>query len=166
MEYRDRNRSEFDERVIAIDRVSRVVAGGRRFRFRALVVVGDKKGQVGMGVAKAGDVTSAVTKATDQAKKHFIKVPITKSGTIPYVVHARHAGAKILLRPAAPGAGIIAGGAIREIMSVSGVKDVLSKSLGSTNKLNNSYATFEALKKLQLQAPATLSASDNEVDSQ
>lgn len=145
-----REASEFDERVIAIDRVARVVAGGRRFRFRALVVVGDKKGSVGMGVSKAGDVTSAVSKASSKAKKELYKVPTTKSGTIPHIVSAKHSGAHVLLKPAGPGTGIIAGGAVREVIGASGIKDVLSKSLGSSNKLNNSYATMIALKKLAL----------------
>ncbi len=140
---------EFDERVIGIDRVARVVKGGRRFRFRATVVIGDNKGRLGMGVAKAGDVTSAVAKAVSQAKKHLMNVPLTKSGTVPYLVVAESGGAKVLLKPAGPGTGVIAGGAVRDALEVAGVKDILSKSLGSSNKINVTYATIKALEQLR-----------------
>lgn len=144
----EQNQKEFEERVINIDRVARVVKGGRRFRFRALVVVGDGKGQVGMGIAKAGDVTSAIAKAVSQAKKHFMTVPI-KNGTIPHEVTAKHAGAKVFMKPASPGTGVIAGGAVREVLEAAGVTDILSKALGSSNKINNTYATLEALGQLR-----------------
>jgi small subunit ribosomal protein S5 len=138
---------QFDERTLHIDRVARVVKGGRRFRFRALVVVGDKKGKVGIGIAKGADVTAAVTKATDVAKKHMIAVPLYK-GTLPHEVEAKVGGAKILLKPASQGTGLIAGGVVRTILEVAGVSNALSKSLGSTNKANTSYATVAALEQL------------------
>lgn len=139
---------QFDERTLHIDRVARVVKGGRRFRFRALVVVGDRKGKVGIGIAKGADVTSAVTKATDIAKKHFITVTLYK-GTLPHETEAKVAGARILLKPASPGTGLIAGGVIRSILEVGGVRDALSKSLGSSNKANTAYATIAALESMQ-----------------
>ena len=141
-------KKEFDERIVHIDRVARVVKGGRRFRFRALVVVGDHKGKVGIGIAKGADVTAAVTKATEVAKKHFITVNLYK-GTLPHETEAKVSGASILLKPASQGTGLIAGGVIRTILEVAGVKNALSKSLGSSNKANTAYATIEALRKVE-----------------
>lgn len=138
---------QFEELTINIDRVSRVVKGGRRFRFKALVVVGDRKNQVGIGVAKGADVQAAIAKATNVAKKQMITVAINK-GTIPHDAEIRLSGAQILVRPAAPGTGIIAGGVVRSIIGVTGITDLLSKSLGSTNKVNIAYATIEALRSL------------------
>ena len=138
---------ELEERVIQIDRVARVVKGGRRFRFRALVAVGDGHGQVGVATAKGADVTTAVSKAADQAKKHMRAVAIT-DGTIPHDVKAKHSGAEVLLRPAGPGTGVIAGGAVRDVLEVAGLSNILSKSLGSTNKVNCSYATLAALQQI------------------
>lgn len=142
-----REEKQFEELVINIDRVSRVVKGGRRFRFKALVVVGDKKGKVGVGVAKGQDVQAAVAKATDVAKKHIITVPIMNA-TIPHDVEVKMSGARVLLKPASPGTGIIAGGVVRSIIGVTGINNLLSKSLGSTNKVNIAYATIEALTQL------------------
>jgi small subunit ribosomal protein S5 len=139
---------QFDERVVHIDRVARVVKGGRRFRFRALVVVGDRKGKVGIGSAKGADVTAAVTKATEVAKKHFVPVVLYK-GTIPHEVEGKVSGARILVMPAAPGTGLIAGGVVRTVLEVAGVSNVLSKSLGSSNKTNIAYATIAALQTLK-----------------
>lgn len=139
---------QFDERVINIDRVARVVKGGRRFRFRALVVVGDHKGQVGIGAAKGADVTTAISKAVDVAKKDVRKIALYKT-SIPHEVDAKVSGANVLLKPAAPGTGIIAGGPVRVVLEVAGVQDVLSKSLGSSNKLNISYAVLKALEQLK-----------------
>lgn len=139
---------QFDERTLHIDRVARVVKGGRRFRFRALVVVGDRKNRVGIGIAKGADVTAAVTKATDVAKKNFITVSLYK-GTLPHESTAKVGGANILIKPASAGTGLIAGGVVRTILEVAGVKNVLSKSLGSTNKANTAYATIEALRILE-----------------
>ena len=139
---------EFEEVVINIDRVSRVVKGGRRFRFKALVVVGDGKKRVGVGVSKGADVQAAVMKATSVAKKNVMEIPIYKA-TIPHEVNSKVGGAKVLLKPAAPGTGIIAGGTARAILNVTGIHNVLSKSLGSTNKVNAAYATIEALGQLK-----------------
>lgn len=138
---------EFEEIVINIDRVARVVKGGRRFRFKALVVVGNGKGKVGVGVSKGQDVQTAVAKATDVAKKHLITVPI-KDGTIPHDVEVKVSGAHVLIKPAAPGTGIIAGGVVRQIIGVTGINNMLSKSLGSTNKVNIAYAVIDALQSL------------------
>lgn len=138
---------QYDERTLHIDRVARVVKGGRRFRFRALVVVGDRKNKVGIGSAKGADVTAAVTKATDIAKKNFVTVPLYK-GTLPHDVTAKVGGANILIKPASPGTGLIAGGVVRTILEVAGVSNALSKSLGSTNKTNTAYATIAALQGL------------------
>ncbi|HSX46902.1 MAG TPA: 30S ribosomal protein S5 [Patescibacteria group bacterium] len=135
---------QFDERVVHIDRVARVVKGGRRFRFRALVVVGDHKGKVGIGIAKGADVTQAVTKAVEVAKKHFVTIPII-NGTIAHDAEVKIGGARILVKPAAPGTGLIAGGVVRTVLEVTGIHNALSKSLGSTNKINTAYATLEAL---------------------
>ena len=143
----ERTQSEFSENVIAIDRVTRVVAGGRRFRFRALVVVGTGKGRIGVGIAKGADVQLAVTKAVNAAKRNLIDIPMHK-GTIPHEVTAKVSGASILLKPAAPGTGLIAGGTVRAVLDVSGMSNILSKSLGSSNKVNVAYATIEALTKL------------------
>lgn len=141
---------QFDERVVHVDRVARVVKGGRRFRFRALVVVGDRKNRVGVGTAKGADVTAAVTKATEIAKKHFITVK-TYNSTIPHEVDAKVSGAHILVKPASPGTGLIAGGVVRTVLEVAGISNALSKSLGSNNKTNIAYATIAALESI---APA------------
>lgn len=138
---------EFEEIVINIDRVSRVVKGGRRFRFKALVVVGNKKNKVGVGVAKGADVQTAIAKATDVAKKHLITIPVANA-TIPHDMEVKLSGARVLIKPAAPGTGIIAGGVVRSVISVTGIHNMLSKSLGSTNKVNIAYATVEALSGL------------------
>ncbi len=143
----DSEERQFDERTLHIDRVARVVKGGRRFRFRALVAVGDHKSKVGIGIAKGSDVTSAVNKANEVAKKNLIKIPLYKN-TIPHDIDAKVAGAHILLKPAAPGTGLIAGGVVRTILEIGGVSNVLSKSLGSSNKANTAYATINALSQL------------------
>lgn len=139
---------QFDERVVNIDRVARVVKGGRRFRFRALVVVGDKKGKVGIGVAKGADVTTAISKAVDVAKKNLVEVKLYKE-TIPHEAEAKVGGARILVKPAAPGTGLIAGGVVRTVLEVAGISNALSKSLGSTNKINTAYATITALSSVE-----------------
>lgn len=140
-------KKEFEEVTINIDRVSRVVKGGRRFRFKALVVVGNKKDKVGVGVAKGQDVTAAVTKAANKAKKSLITIPI-ENETIPHDIETKVTGAHILMKPAAPGTGVIAGGVVRSIVGLTGIKNLISKSLGSTNKVNIAYATVEGLSKL------------------
>lgn len=138
---------QFEELVINIDRVSRVVKGGRRFRFKALVVVGDHKTKVGVGVAKGADVQVAIAKATDVAKKNLIILPVVNE-TIPHDVEVKYSGARVMLKPAAPGTGIIAGGVVRSIIGMTGIRNLLSKSLNSTNKVNIAYATIEALRSL------------------
>jgi small subunit ribosomal protein S5 len=142
-----REEKQFDERTLHIDRVARVVKGGRRFRFRALVVVGDRKTKVGIGMAKGADVTAAITKATEVAKKHMISVSLYK-GTLPHEIETKVSGAHILLKPASAGTGLIAGGVIRTILEVAGVRNALSKSLGSSNKANTAYATIKALENV------------------
>lgn len=138
---------QFEELVINIDRVARVVKGGRRFRFKALVVVGDRKNKVGVGVSKGADVQAAIAKATDVAKKNMITIPVAND-TIPHEAEVKLSGARVLIKPAAPGTGIIAGGVVRQIIGVTGIRNMLSKSLGSTNKVNIAYATIDALKSL------------------
>lgn len=140
--------SQYDERVVFVNRVARVVKGGRRFRFQALVVVGDHKGQVGIGISKGADVSAAVTKATGVAKKNFVKVSLYK-GTLTHEVEAKVGGAKILILPAAPGTGLIAGGVVRTVLEVVGIENALSKSLGSTNRINTAYATLKALSSME-----------------
>ena len=136
---------EFDELTIAVDRVSHTVAGGRRMRFKALVAIGNHKNKVGIGVAKGGDVTSAVAKATAKAKKSMITFNMSGE-TICHETRVKVTGADVLMKPAAPGTGIIAGGTVRSIMGLTGVKNLISKSLGSTNKVNIAYAVIESLR--------------------
>ena len=136
---------EFDEVTINIDRVSRTVAGGRRMRFKALVAIGNHKNKIGIGVAKGNDVTSAVQKATAKAKKNMITFAMDGE-TICHEVESKITGADVLMKPAAPGTGIIAGGVVRSIIGLTGVKNLISKSLGSTNKVNIAYAVVEGLK--------------------
>lgn len=138
----------FTENVISIDRVARVVKGGRRFRFRALVVVGDKSNKVGIGIAKGADVTTAVSKATDIAKKNLVAISVV-NGTLAHDVYAKVGGAKILIKPASAGTGLIAGGVVRSLLEAVGIKNAISKSLGSSNKINMAYASLEALASIQ-----------------
>lgn len=137
--------SQYEEQVLSVDRVARVVKGGRRFRFRALVAVGDRKGSVGVGVAKGGDVQTAISKASQQAHKKLIKIDINEKGSIYHEVTMRQSGAKVFLKPASAGTGLIAGGVIRTILELAGITSILSKSLGSSNKVNVAYATINAL---------------------
>ncbi len=139
---------EFDQKVVEIKRVTRVVAGGKRMRFRALVVIGDRKGKVGMGLRKGVDVAEAVNKAVNAAKKNMVVVPLVNE-TIPHQVKLKYASSRIILLPARPGTGIIAGGALRSVLDLAGVKNILSKMLGSSNKVNNVKAVFEAFKKMK-----------------
>lgn len=137
---------EFDEVTINIDRVSRTVAGGRRMRFKALVAIGNHKNKIGVGVAKGNDVTSAVQKATAKAKKNMIEFAMDGE-TICHEVETKETGADVLMKPAAPGTGIIAGGVVRSIIGLTGIKNLISKSLGSTNKVNIAYAVVEGLRQ-------------------
>lgn len=139
---------EFDQKVVEIKRVTRVVAGGKRMRFRALVVIGDHKGKIGIGLKKGMDVTEAVNKAVNAAKKSMIVVPIVND-TVPHQVNIKYKSSKLLMMPARPGTGVIAGGAVRSVLDMAGVKNVISKMLGSNNKVNNVRATFEAFKSMR-----------------
>jgi len=139
---------EFKESVVFVNRVSKVVKGGRRFGFSAMVVVGDSNGSVGIGYGKAKDVSDAIKKGVTKAKKEMYKIK-TRNNTIPHTVIGVHSGAKVLLRPASPGTGVIAGGAVRAIIEAAGIQDILTKSLGSDNNLNIVKATMEALISLK-----------------
>jgi small subunit ribosomal protein S5 len=139
---------EFEEVVVQVDRVTRVVKGGRRLRFRALVVVGDRKGRVGAGVAKGLEVQSAVQKATLAAKKAMITVPLTESGSIPFDVTFTYGSSTVLIKPAGQGTSVIAGGAVRPVVALAGIQNLLSKQLGSNNRMNVVMATIGALKQL------------------
>lgn len=141
------NKKEFIEEVIQIDRVTRVVKGGRRLRFRATVVIGDKKGNVGVGLGKASDVVGGIQKAISQAKKSLIKVPIV-NGTIPHQIKAKFKASRLLLMPGREGSGIIAGGAVRKVCELAGIENIVTKSLGTNNKVVNAQATIVALQKL------------------
>lgn len=139
---------DYEQKLLDLARVTRVTKGGKRMNFRATIVLGDKKGQVGFGIAKAADVSQAIDKATRAAKKRIMTVTM-KDETIPHVVYAKFGSGKVLMKPAAPGKGVKAGGAMRVILELAGVPNVTGKILGSNNKINVLYATFEALKQLR-----------------
>lgn len=139
-----RERPEFDQKLLDLARVTRVVKGGRRFRFRATLVIGNRKGKVGVGVAKGSDVSVAIEKAYNDAKKNMVEIKMN-GNTIPHDVRIKLGSAKVMLKPASEGRGIIAGGAVRAIIDLAGIKDIVSKSLGTSNKLNVARATIKAL---------------------
>ncbi|MBX4187613.1 MAG: 30S ribosomal protein S5 [Candidatus Doudnabacteria bacterium] len=151
---REQGKKEFEQKTIQISRVTRVTGGGKRMRFRALVVIGDKKGRVGIGVQKGVDVSEAMNKAVNSAKKSMITVPL-HNDTIPHEIKLKFKSSVVFLKPAKPGTGVIAGGAIRQVLDLVGVKNVLSKMLGSSNKINNVMATYLALSKMKPRAGFT-----------
>lgn len=140
---------EFEEQLVELKRVTRTVAGGKRLSFRGAVVVGNRKGKVGLGVAKASDVSTTISKAADKAKKNIINVPIDQKGSIPHEIRAKFKASKILIRPAPEGHGITAGGAMRVVLELAGLRNITGKILGSKNKLNNLKATLKALSQLE-----------------
>ena len=141
--------NEWQERVVQIRRVTKVVKGGKKLSFRAILVIGNEKGQVGVGVGKASDVIGAVKKAVTDGKKNLVTIPMTKTNSIPHIITGRSGAAKIIMRPSAPGSGVIAGGAVRSMLELGGVKNILAKQLGSGNPLNNARAAADALSKLK-----------------
>jgi small subunit ribosomal protein S5 len=145
---RDDDREELDERVIDITRVAKVVKGGRRFAFRTVVIVGDNKGRVGIGIGKSRGVPESIRKGSDGARKRMKRVTLSGT-TIPHEVIAKHGGSVVMLRPASPGTGVIAGGSVRAVLEAAGVRDILSKSQGSSNMLNVAMATLKALQSLK-----------------
>ena len=149
-----KEQKEFEEEVLQIDRVTRVVKGGRRLRFRATVAIGDKRGRVGVGIGKASEVINGIKKAVTKAKKDLVKVPITKGDTIPHEVNIKHKAAHLIIMPASPGTGVIAGGALRKVLNLAGIKNVLSKNIGSRNALVTAQASIKALKSLRPVAPS------------
>jgi small subunit ribosomal protein S5 len=144
----DASKLDLEERVVSVARVSKVVMGGRRFSIRALVVVGDHHGHVGFGMGKAGEYTEAIRKGVEDAKKHLLEVPLSGT-TIPYMVNAHFSASEVMLKPASPGTGVIAGSTVRAVMELVGIRDILTKSLGSTNPANTVQACLEALRELR-----------------
>lgn len=153
--YKKIQKDEFKEKVLDLRRVARVVAGGKRFRFRATVVIGDEKGRVGVGIEKGLDVQSAVAKARQAAKKNVITITLKDRRTIPHEVIEKYSAAQVLIKPASPGHGLRAGGAVRTVLGLAGVKDATAKCLGRTpNKLTNAMATLSALKQIKIKTEA------------
>ena len=139
-----------EDRVVRINRVAKVVKGGRRFSFNAVVVVGDRRGSVGVGIGRANEVVSAIRKAQDRARRSLVQIPITEDGSLPHYVEHRFRATKVVLRPAGAGTGVIAGGAVRAVVELAGVRNVLTKIIGSTNALNVVRATIQALALLEI----------------
>lgn len=159
-----REKPEYDQKMLNLARVTRVVKGGRRFRFRATVVIGNRKGKVGVGVAKGGDVSNAIQKAFSAAKKNLVSVPLM-GGSIAHEVSGKYGSARVLLKPATAGRGLIAGGAVRAVMDLLGVRDIVTKSLGSSNNLNVAQATLRALASLKNVAEPVAEAAKVEAES-
>ena len=141
--------TEWQERVVQIRRVTKVVKGGKKLSFRAILVIGNEKGEVGVGVGKASDVIGAVKKAASDGKRNLVSVPLTRDNSIPHIIQGRAGAAKVIMRPSAPGSGVIAGGSTRTVLELAGIKNILSKQLGSNNLLNNARATIEGLSSLR-----------------
>ena len=146
--YKRDKKPEWSERVVAIQRVTKVVKGGKKLSFRAVIVIGDEKGKVGVGVGKAADVITAVRKGVTDGKRNIVSIPLTTSNSIPHKTNGRFGAAKVLLRPSAPGCGVIAGGSVRTVLELAGIQNILSKQLGSNNLLNNARATVQGLSTL------------------
>ena len=142
------NDNQWQERVIQVRRVTKVVKGGKKLSFRAILVIGDEKGQVGVGIGKASDVIGAVKKAVTDAKKNIIQIPLTKFNSIPHPINGIAGAAEVIMRPSAQGSGVIAGGSVRTVLELAGVKNILAKQLGSSNPLNNARAALNALNNL------------------
>lgn len=159
-DFRDKPKSEFEENVLQVDRVSRTVKGGKRVRFRALVIIGNRNGKVAMGVGKAAEVAAAVQKATTIAKKNILEIPIVNE-TIPYPIEMHNGAAHIILKPAKPGTSVIAGGTIRVICNLAGIRNLVAKILGTANKINNAQTTMLALEKLAKQYHESNSSAEN-----
>lgn len=159
----DKPRPEFEEHVLQVDRVARTVKGGKRVRFRALIIIGNRNGKIGIGVGKAAEVQGAVQKASTFAKKHILEVPIVNE-TIPYPINIEQGAAHIILKPAKPGTSVIAGGTIRVMCNLVGIRNLVAKVLGTANKINNAQTTmlaFEKLAKMWKEKNATASTAEN-----
>lgn len=146
---KNKEETNWEERVVQVKRVTKVVKGGKKLSFRAVLVIGNTKGQIGVGIGKASDVIGAVKKAVSDAKKHIINIPLTKAYSIPHPIQGIAGAAKIMLRPSATGSGVIAGGATRTVLELAGIKNILAKQIGSNNTLNNARATLNALENLR-----------------